>query len=215
MATGELKALVSKGFRNPTTKEMYLYGTANHETLKAERMWNYELSWRHRLQKIAYGANLFYIDADNIILTTQVGNGKKNLNSGKIRNYGAEVEATYHINDMWALNTNHSFLKMKKQQVVAAPKYKGFLGADFRLHRLAVNAGLQYISGLGLDSTGDGIADKQEKDFVLLNMSVNYHLNNIVTLWANGGNLLAQRYQINYGYPMPRATFMAGVNVKL
>ena len=214
LSTGEMKAMVSKGFRNPTMREMFLYPPSNEE-LKPERMWNYELSWRHRLQKIAYGVNLFYIDADNIILTTQVGNGKKNLNSGKIRNYGAEVEATYHINNMWALNTNHSLLKMKKQQVVAAPKYKGFLGADFRLHRLAVNAGLQYISGLGLDSTGDGIADKQEKDFVLLNMSVNYHLNNIVTLWANGENLLAQRYQINYGYPMPRATFMAGVNVKL
>ena len=214
LSTGEVKAMVSKGFRNPTMREMFLYPPSNEE-LKPERMWNYELSWRHRLQKLSYGANLFYIDADNIILTTQVGNGKKNLNSGRIRNYGAELEATYHINDMWALNTNHSFLKMKKQQVVAAPKYKGFLGADFRLHRLAVNAGLQYISGLGLDSTGDGIADKQEKDFVLLNMSVNYHLNNIVTLWANGENLLAQRYQINYGYPMPRATFMAGVNVRL
>jgi iron complex outermembrane receptor protein len=214
LSTGEVKAMVSKGFRNPTMREMFLYPPSNEE-LKPERMWNYELSWRHRLQKLSYGANLFYIDADNIILTTQVGSGKKNLNSGRIRNYGAELEATYHINDMWALNTNHSFLKMKKQQVVAAPKYKGFLGADFRLHRLAVNAGLQYISGLGLDSTGDGIADKQEKDFVLLNMSVNYHLNNIVTLWANGENLLAQRYQINYGYPMPRATFMAGVNVKL
>ncbi len=214
IATGEVKAMVSKGFRNPTMREMFLYPPSNEE-LKPERMWNYELSWRHRLHKLSYGANLFYIDADNIILTTQVGNGKKNLNSGRIRNYGAELEATYHINDMWALNTNHSFLKMKKQQVVAAPKYKGFLGAGFRLHRLAVNAGLQYISGLGLDSTGDGIADKQEKDFVLLNMSVNYHLNNIVTLWANGENLLAQRYQINYGYPMPRATFMAGVNVKL
>ena len=214
LSTGEVKAMVSKGFRNPTMREMFLYPPSNEE-LKPERMWNYELSWRHRLQKLSYGANLFYIDADNIILTTQVGSGKKNLNSGRICNYGAELEATYHINDMWALNTNHSFLKMKKQQVVAAPKYKGFLGADFRLHRLAVNVGLQYISGLGLDSTGDGIADKQEKDFVLLNMSVNYHLNNIVTLWANGENLLAQRYQINYGYPMPRATFMAGVNVRL
>ena len=214
IATGEVKAMVSKGFRNPTMREMFLYPPSNEE-LKPERMWNYELSWRHRLQKLSYGANLFYIDADNIILTTQVGNGKKNLNSGKIRNYGAEVEATYHINDMWALNTNHSFLKMKEQHVVAAPNYKGFLGVDFRLRRLQMNAGVQYLSGLGLDSTGDGTADCREKDFVLLNMSVNYHLNNIVTLWANGENLLAQRYQINYGYPMPRATFMAGVNVKL
>ena len=47
--TGELKATVSKGFRNPTTREMYLYGTANHDSLRAERMMNYELAWRQRL----------------------------------------------------------------------------------------------------------------------------------------------------------------------
>lgn len=32
-------------------------------------------------------------------------------------------------------------------------------------------------------------------------------------LWVKGDNLLAQCYEINAGYPMPRATFMAGVNV--
>lgn len=78
LSTGEVKAMVSKGFRNPTMREMFLYPPSNEE-LKPERMWNYELSWRHRLQKLSYGANLFYIDADNIILTTQVGNGKKTL----------------------------------------------------------------------------------------------------------------------------------------
>jgi iron complex outermembrane receptor protein len=30
---------------------------------------------------------------------------------------------------------------------------------------------------------------------------------------VRGENLLAQRYEINAGYPMPRATFMAGANV--
>jgi hypothetical protein len=28
-----------------------------------------------------------------------------------------------------------------------------------------------------------------------------------------GENLLAQSYEINLGYPMPRATFMGGVNI--
>lgn len=32
-------------------------------------------------------------------------------------------------------------------------------------------------------------------------------------LWLKGENLLAQRYEINQGYPMPRATVMAGVNL--
>ena len=49
--TGEAKAMVSKGFRNPTMREMYLYPPSNTD-LKPERLWNYELSWRHRLSGI-------------------------------------------------------------------------------------------------------------------------------------------------------------------
>ena len=30
---------------------------------------------------------------------------------------------------------------------------------------------------------------------------------------VKGENLLAQRYEINAGYPMPKATFMGGINL--
>ena len=39
MATGEVKLMASKGFRNPTMREMYLYPPSN-EDLKPERLWN-------------------------------------------------------------------------------------------------------------------------------------------------------------------------------
>ena len=32
-------------------------------------------------------------------------------------------------------------------------------------------------------------------------------------LFVKGENLLAQRYEINAGYPMPKATFMGGINL--
>ena len=64
MDNGEIKAMASKGFRNPTMREMYLYPPSN-EDLKPERMWNYELSWRHRLNNLSYGANIYYTDGGN------------------------------------------------------------------------------------------------------------------------------------------------------
>jgi iron complex outermembrane receptor protein len=45
-------------------------------------------------------------------------------------------------------------------------------------------------------------------------MTVDYAATKGITLWAKGDNLLAHRYEINKGYVMPRATFMAGVKVK-
>ena len=205
LENGEIKAMVSKGFRNPTMREMYLYPPSNEE-LEPERIWNYELSWRHRLLggSLTYGANLFYIKGDNMIQTVN----RKNVNTGEIENYGLELEAQYRINNHWAVNTNHSFLHMENP-IIAAPTYKGFLGANCAYGKWSIVAGLQYINGL-YTAVGD---DEQKENFCLLNATVNYTLCKNIGLWLRGENLLAQHYEINLGYPMPRATFMGGVNV--
>ncbi len=203
LTTGEIKAMVGKGFRNPTMREMYLYPPSNEE-LEPERLWNYELSWRHRVGSFSYGANLFYIKGDNMIQTVN----RKNVNTGEIENYGAEIEAGWRIDSHWTVNTNHSLLHMENP-VIAAPTYKGFLGAAWHDQRWKVNAGLQYINGL-YTAVGD---NEQQEDFCLLNATVSYALTRGLTLWARGENLLAQRYEINLGYPMPRATFMGGIHL--
>jgi len=203
ISTGEVKAMASKGFRNPSIKELYLYKSANEE-LKPERLWNYELSWRQRLGAFNYGVNLFYIKGDNMIQTIQM----KNVNTGEIENYGAELEAEWTVNNHLSLNTNHSFLHMENK-VVAAPEYKGFIGANYRMNRLTIITGLQYLHNL---YTEVGKNETKEK-VCLLNATVNYSLMKNLSLWLRGENLLAQSYEINLGYPMPRATFMGGVNV--
>lgn len=207
MESGELKAMVSKGFRNPTMREMYLYPPSNTD-LKPERLMNYELAWSHRLGQFNYGLNLFYLKGDNMIQTMPVDGKPRNVNTGKIENYGLEAEAAYRINPHWRLTTNHSLLHMKNH-VLSAPQYKGFLGADFSQQRWNVVAGLQYINGL-YTAIGD---NEKKENFLLLNATVSYRLVNNLALWVRGENLLAQRYEINAGYPMPRATFMAGANV--
>ncbi|MBQ2332671.1 MAG: TonB-dependent receptor [Prevotella sp.] len=202
MVTSEVKAMVSKGFRNPTMREMYLYPPSNEE-LKPERIWNYELSWKHRLGAFNYGANLYYIKGDNMIQTVN----RKNVNTGVIENYGVELEAAYRINNYWSVNTNHSLLHME-HPVIAAPTYKGFLGANYHYNKWTIVAGLQYINGL-YTAVGD---NEQKENFCLLNASVSYAIWKGLNLWIRGENLLAQSYEINLGYPMPRATFMGGIN---
>ena len=203
MSTGEVKAMVSKGFRNPTMREMYLYPPSNEE-LEPERMWNYELSWRHRMGAFNYGLNLYYIKGDNMIQTVN----RKNVNTGEIENYGIELEAAWRMNRWWSLTTNHSLLHME-HAVVAAPEYKGFLGANYHRDRWSVVAGLQYINGL-FTAVGD---NETKENFCLLNASVSYAVAKNISLWLRGENLLAQSYEINLGYPMPRATVMGGVQL--
>ena len=96
-----------------------------------------------------------------------------------------------------------------KNKIVAAPEYKGYLAANCNYRKLSAIVGLQYINGLYT-----GVSAKESKEnFLLLNASVGYQLTQHVKLWVRGENLLAQSYEINLGYPMPRATFMAGTNL--
>jgi len=205
--SGEAKAMVSKGFRNPTMREMYLYPPSNTD-LEPERLWNYELSWRQRFSNFNYGANLFYIKGDNMIQTMQVDGKPRNVNTGEIENWGVEVEAKYAVSSHFNLSANSSYLHMKNK-VVAAPEVTGYLGADYRQGKWLATLGLNYIGNL---YTAVGNAETKE-NFCLLNASVSYALTSSVSLWARGENLLAQKYEINLGYPMPRATFMGGVSL--
>ncbi len=210
---GTLKAMVSKGFRNPSLKEMYLWGMANDE-LRPERLVTYELSWRHQLPDydFSYGVNVFCIDGDNIIQTipnSETG-GMKNVNSGAIKNAGVELEADWRVNRHWRMNGNYSYLYMKNK-LIAAPEHKMYVGAHYTLGNFSLAAGLQYVGRLYTQVDDE----RQRETFWLLNATATYHLCRYLSIWVKGDNLLAQRYEINYGYPMPRATVMAGVRVSI
>lgn len=208
---GELKAMVSKGFRNPTIREMYLWRPANAD-LRPERMMNYELSWKQRLcgGAFSYGINLFYINGDNIIQTAMVDNRPMNVNTGAIENSGVEAEFAWKANRYLSLNGNYSFLHMHNK-VLAAPEHKAYLGADYRRGRWMLAGGLQYIDGLYTQVDPTEI----QENFLLLNVTAAYKALPWLNIWAKGENLLAQKYEINYGYPMPKATFMGGVNINV
>ena len=209
MKDGELKAAVSKGFRNPTMRELYLYRVAN-ANLGPERLMNYELSWQHWVMagRLSYGVNVFYMKGWDIIQAAMVNGANVNTNVGDIENCGAEVSLDYHITPRWDLTTNHSYLHME-QPVLSAPTYKGYLGARFREGRWSAQAGVQYVAGL---YTQVG-ANEQKEDFCLLSASVNHRVWKGLSLWLRGETLLGYRnYEVIQGYPMPHASLMAGVS---
>jgi len=209
--SGELKAIVGKGFRNPTIKEMYLWRPAN-SSLAPERMISYELSWQQRLADgvVSYGANLFYINADNLIQTQMVDGRPLNVNTGAIENTGVELDFNWRISRHWELNGNYSYLH-QHNPTIDTPTHKAWLGTHYTGKRWRLNGGLQYINGL---YTAVG-TDESKKNFLLLNASASYDALKCLTLWVKGENLLAQKYELRLGYPMPRATFMVGVNLRL
>ena len=205
--TGEFKFMFSKGFRNPTCKDLYLYKTASTQ-LYAESMLNYEVSWRHRLldNRLTYGVNLFFIDGRNMIQVVVPMTPAQNV--GEFINKGIEVEAAWKVNDHWRLSTNHSYLYTSKA-IVGAPDYKGYIGADCVYGKFTAAAGFQQLAGLCISTA----ANAEKEHASLLHMTLGYRVCPQLKIWAKGENLLAQQYEINEGYPMPKATFMGGVTL--
>jgi outer membrane cobalamin receptor len=207
--TAELKALVSKGFRNPTIRELYMFPPQNPNLLP-EKMMNYEVSWSQRLlsNALSYGINLFYINGDNMIQTVFQNGRPININTGKIENCGAETNCSYRINGTWMLSANYSWLHMK-YPVMAAPEHKLFAGVDFTRGKWMASTGVQYINGLYTS-----VNAVSQENFVLWNLRGSYQLSRQFSLFVRGENLLAQHYEINAGFTMPKATAMGGFNLK-
>lgn len=210
---GALKAMVSKGFRNPVLRELYMFGVKNPD-LKPERLWNYELSWTQRLAggSVSYGVNLFYIEGEDIIRRGRADGRNILLNQARIENWGAEADAAWRIGGGWSVNANYSWLRME-YPVPASPEHKLYAGGDFGKGRWSVSTGVQYIAGLYTAAAPD--PEVREAGFVLWNLRASLRVNRLLTIFVRGENLLAERYEINAGYPMPRATVFGGLKLNL
>ena len=202
----QLKAMVSKGFRFPTIREMYMFPPQNPD-LKAERMWNYEISLRQQVGRIAYGVSLFYIDGENMIRTLPVDGRMMNVNTGRIENFGTEIEATWSVSSHLSLSANYSYLHMK-YPVVAAPEHKLYAGVRYAVGRWALATDVQLLRGLITQTS-----PLMEENVLLWNCDLGFTLARQCRLYLRAENILAQRYEINAGYPMPRATLHGGVKL--
>jgi iron complex outermembrane receptor protein len=203
----DIKALVSKGFRNPIIREMYMFPPATTDLLP-ESMMNYEIAYTQRIgKKVHIGANIFYIKGKNLINTVTLPSGqKRNVNTGEFENWGIELSADYTINRHWSVNGNYSFLRMDTP-IEGAPECKVYIGANYHSKKWTVAAGLQNVSGLYTN------VNAPTESFTLLNATVSYKVLPWMAIFAKGDNLFAERYQTYDGYPMPKATFMGGVNL--
>ena len=206
-----IKAAFSKGFRSPNLRELYIsyppYSLANPD-LKPENMVNYEVSIGQSFLENSLAAELtaFFIDGKDLI---QVVSGQLN-NIGEFRNKGIEFELNWQPVKELLFSTNYSYLYTNRR-MVAAPKHKAFADITWRPGRLMVNLNAQSIFGLYTDAAVDA------QDYTLLNAKVSYLFGTQdrgINLFLKGENLTATSYEINNGFPMPRAIFMGGIDFK-
>lgn len=206
-----IKASLSKGFRSPTIREMYMFRPQNPD-LSPERMMNYEVSVGQLLLDGNLFAELtaFFIDGQDMIEVRQVDGRPLNVNTGTFTNKGIELEARYQICPNLSLDMNYSYLHTSKP-LLAAPAHKLFAGAMYSPGRFSFYMNVQSIFDLYINT-----AERVKEDYTVLNAKASYRFgapDKGLRLFVKGENLTAARYSINEGFPMPKATFMGGFDV--
>ncbi len=207
-SSGRMKFSYGKGFRSPNIRELYMYPPHNPE-LQPEKMNNLEVELRQWLLdgRLNAGLALYYINGDNLIQTMRVDDRMKNVNTGKFINKGFELDVTYTINNEWEVTANYAYLHTDKR-IVGAPKNKLFAEVSYTPGNWEFSIDTMGIWGLN--------TEQSKEDYCLLNARCAYTIawQAPLTLFVKGENLTAAKYQINYGFPMPKATVMAGVEWK-
>jgi len=208
--TTSIKAVASKGFRNPTIREMYMFPPQNAE-LKPERLMNYEISLLQSLPeaRVSFGLNLFYIKGDNMIRQPQPNVGKWE-NTGKVENKGFELSANYQATNHLRFSANYSLLDMT-YKIAGVPEHKLYVGGDHSMGRWNLSTGLQYLGTLYTKVDTEPV----KENVLLWNARINYKAFDWLNLFLRGENLLNQDYEINAGYPMPGATVFGGLRIHI
>lgn len=216
-----VKGIVSKGYRNPTMRELYMWGMSNPD-LKPESLVNYEISASQYLidRRLALELNLYCIEGDNSIVETPAPDarpGWRYMNTGEVENYGVEFSADYRILPNLNVNANYSYLHMK-HEIAASPEQKLYAGADYFLRKWTFSTGLQYIYNLVTEAP-DMLANPpvlgKKDSFMLWNARVSYKAAKWIIVFVRGENLLDKKYQMYAGYPMPGTTVFGGISIKL
>ncbi len=201
------KGTVSKGFRSPTVRELFLWGP--NPDLQPERIMNYETGIIHTINGSATNLEItfFLIEGDNLIVNVPL---RGLLNSGEISNKGIEFSAGTRINKNLELNCAYSYINMKKP-LFATPQHQLFLSPVFRRNKLILSASVQLVLNLDTDPS----PDVSKESYTQLKAKASYHFGKYLQIFVSGENLLNQIYEINRYYPMPGTIVFTGLNLTI
>ena len=204
------KGNVSKGFRSPNLRELYMFPPQNPD-LQPERMVSYELSWDQTLvpDVLETEVSLYYIDGENMIQMEFPGNKPQNMNTGAFQNKGVEAQLSYMPLRDTRIFANYAYLH-SNVNLISAPKHQANLGFTQRFNSFTFSVDAQYIGDLMLNS-GIGLKDS----YILADARASYKYGDNITLFLKVNNMTNSDYSVIEGFPMPGTTVMGGLSVRI
>jgi len=202
-----LAASASRGFRNPTLRELYLFPGPN-PNLQPEREWSYEATVQARLsQNLAASTTFYYANIANQInpifntstFSLLVVNNGNAINKGvetTLRWSGIGAPGHHHL----SVTTGYAFLSSTNINALV-PANKANLAVDLDLKRAFLHATVQAVGKRNTDAAP--AAPAQLGGYTEAGLKLTVPLPRNLSFFATADNLLNHRYQALTGYPMP------------
>ena len=161
--------------------------------------------------------NLFALNAENLIMVAPNPAGTPpflNQNSGNVANKGLELESKVKLTDYSSFKVGYSYLHMKTP-VISAPVHQVNLSSDLTFGKFLINFSENYIGGLYTrldDRNTPDINEETTESYLLFDASVTYKLSSKIKIFVSAENIFNTQYQVQYGYPMPGISALAGIS---
>lgn len=201
-----ISAGFSRGFRNPTIRELFLFPAPN-PGLKPETMWNYQATLSARPSRRLSGwATAYYAGLSNQIVTLGRFPNLALRNAGAALNRGVDSTVEWRPAGGLRLSAGHAWLRSTNLAPLI-PAHKFNAQAGWQARRWSVN--------LGTMTVGRRWANAQRTrllgGYTLATLQTSFTLRRGLTVFAMADNLLNRSYEVLPGYPMPGANAAGGV----
>ncbi len=202
-------ASVSRGFRNPTIRELYLF-PAPTPTLQPERMWNYQATFQARpISKVLTWITGYYSSIDNLIVTTGYWPNMRLQNTGTAINKGLEAHVRWQPVRRASFNTAYAYLH-STNLAPYSPQNRLTYSLDFDAKRAFISVGGNTVGR----TFGDVGQTSPVGQYTLANVKCTAPVGKHTSLFVMVDNLFNRRYEVLWGYRMPGVNAAGGIDLK-
>jgi outer membrane cobalamin receptor len=202
-------ASVSRGFRNPTIRELYLFPAPN-PSLQPERLWNWQSTlYLQPHRTLTAWATGYYSSLSNQVLALGRFPNLRLENSGRAILRGVDVQSQWRPSRAWMVSAGTGVLRSAQiAPLIPANKFNGSVHYQHKRFTAGLSAmavGRRYANAARTATLGG---------YPLLTLQGSWKASRRATVFALVDNLLNHRYEILPGYVMPGVNAAGGVTLQ-
>lgn len=196
---------LSRGFRNPTIRELYLFPVPN-PLLRPEKLWNYQGTFHaHPVSWLTAWATYYYADISGQIVTLGRFPNLQLRNLGAALNRGVETNAQIRPSRSLTITAGYAYLRSTNLAPLI-PENKLNASVQWQKGKFSTS-----VSAMAVGDRWASTARTQKLGkYTVMTWQNTLRLNARWSAFTLVDNLLNQDYQVLQGYPMPGINAMGG-----